>query len=66
MNLFLIQDIENENYLTDRFNKWSPHMYKAHFFTQVSIANKMRKDLKAKTDKKYVVQEYQLVHITTR
>lgn len=61
MNLYLIQDPDNGNFLTARY-KWSPHMYKARLFTGVANANKARADIRKKSPKKYIVQEYELVH----
>ena len=62
MNLYLIQDPENGNFLTNRFNKWTVSMQKAHLFTTVGKANKARAELKRKLTKKYIVQEYELLH----
>lgn len=62
MNLFVIQDPENNNFLGRR-RKWTNVMYKAELFTHVSSANKARADLRKKNvGKKYIVQEYELVH----
>lgn len=66
MNLFLIQDPDNENFLTARY-KWSPHMYKARIFTSVGTANKTRAEMKRKIPaKKYMVHEYELTYLSSR
>lgn len=62
MNLYILQDPDNGNFLTARY-KWSPHMYKARLFTAVSNANRARADLRKKMpEKKYIVKEYELLH----
>lgn len=62
MNVFVIQDPENGNYLGRR-HRWTSAMYKAELFTHVSSANKERANLKKRnTGKKYIVKEFELVH----
>ena len=42
-------------------------MYKARLFTAVSNANKARADMRKKLpEKKYIVQEYELIHRKNR
>jgi hypothetical protein len=61
MNIWAVQDPDNGNFLTPKF-KWTTHLYKARLFTHVSNANKARASLRQKSPKKYVVQEFELVH----
>lgn len=62
MNLYLLQDPDNGNFLTTRY-KWTPHIYKARYFTGIANANKARADMRKKLpEKKYIVQEYELVY----
>lgn len=61
MNLYVVQNPENNNFLNHRY-KWTPHMYKARLFTCVSNANKARSELRDKIPVKLVVQEYELIH----
>lgn len=65
MNIYVVQNPENENFLNHRY-KWTPHMYKAKLFTCVSNANKARAELRDKIPVKLIVQEYELVHRTNR
>lgn len=37
-------------------------MYKARLFTTIANANKARAELRKKSPKKYIVQEYELIH----
>lgn len=62
MNIWVVRDPENDNFLTTRY-KWSPHMYKARLFTHIAQADKSRAEMKRKIpSKKYIVQEYELIH----
>ena len=62
MNLYLIQDPENNNFINNRY-KWTPHIYKANLFTSIANANKIRAELRKKLPaKKLIVQEYELIH----
>lgn len=65
MNLYVVQNPENNNFLNHRY-KWTPHMFKARLFTCVSNANKARSELRDKISVKLVVQEYELIHRKNR
>ena len=59
MNIYIVQNPENENFLNHRY-RWTPHIYKAKLFTCVSNANKARAEIREKLPAKLVVQEYEL------
>lgn len=66
MNVFLIHDPENENWLTVKRDKWSPLMSMARLFVNINEAQKVRSSIKKRTQKKYQIYEFELREIGTR
>ena len=65
MNLYFVQNPENNNFLNHRY-KFTPHMHKAKIFICVSNASKARAEMKEKIPIKLIVQEYELIHRKNR
>jgi hypothetical protein len=65
MNVAVVFDPENDNYLTQHF-KWSPHMFKAKLFTSVKNAQKIRSSYGKKINKKLKVKEFELTYLGER
>ena len=61
MNLYTVVDPDNGNFLNAHY-KWADKIYKARLFTTIANANKARAELRKKSPKKYIVQEYELIH----
>jgi hypothetical protein len=62
MNVHVIKDKENNNYLTNT-NRWSPLMYKAKIFTSVATAKTKRANISKKANKKLHVETYELTYL---
>lgn len=61
MNIYIIQNPENDNFLTEKW-KWSAHPYKARLFKCLSNAKTVRAQVKDKAPIKLIIQEYELIH----
>lgn len=62
MNVSMIVDPSNNNFLTPRY-KWTPKMDKARVFIDSGLAREIRSSVGKKQNKKLIIQEFELVKI---
>ncbi len=63
MNVYVIQNRENSNYLTYRKNKWSDKLNNAQIFTKLSEARKERKKIKNDSELKLEIVPFELMEL---
>ncbi len=62
MNVSMIVDPTNDNYLTHRY-KWTDKMSKGRVFTDMSLTRELRSSVGKKQGKKLVIHEFELVKV---
>lgn len=63
MNVYVIQNRENNNYLTHKKNKWSEKLNRAQIFTDLGKAREERKKIKGNTDLKLEIVPFELMEL---